>query len=200
MSNTEAPKDIFPKMVANLFESGLQRQDIGGFHGTTIEAIRHLANFGTLPTTGTYADVFYFAQIDDKNQAQDQIKRATAYAEWNAKKRFILDRLPFKPKDPEVFMYALASDKLYDEIALESISHGMTKDQLARLFNSANSSNRRGVLLSLSSDILQLPLSHEDENQSSTVIPGGLSINYINGIEPLGQYEWDVLVEMQDNY
>ena len=55
--------------------------------------------------------------------------------------------------------------------------------------------NRKGIVLSLTSQVLQFPREEADHEDIAIQVPQGLPITCINGIEPLGEFEWNEIVE-----
>ena len=190
-------KKKFTKRVAELFEVGLESNDIYAYHGTTAEAIKYLATHGRLPSSGSYgAEVFYVPEGIGSSEGDQQ--HAEHYASWNALKYFILERIPFRPSNMEKLMYMFDDEDLENEFLEEAAKHGVNKRQLHNLIREAERT-RKGVLVTLSRKMVAdfEERAGVDVDQRSVITPQGLPIEYITGIEPLGQYEWDELEKLQ---
>lgn len=187
----------YKKRIAELFEIGLDSNDIYAWHGTTIEAIQHLARTGKLPASGSYgAELFYVPEGIGSHEGDQQ--HAEVYAQWNATKYYILERLKFKPGDMEKFMYMFDDDKLLNEFIHEAMEHGMDKKDVRHLIREAEV-KRKGVLVTLSKRMKEDFEEKADvaDDQRSVITSDGLPLDYITGIEPLGQYEWEELEKLQ---
>lgn len=185
------------KRIAQLFEIGLNSDDVYAWHGTTIEAIQHLAETGKLPASGSYGDKFFYVPEGIGSYEGDQ-QQAETYAGINAVKYYLLNKLTFKPRNMENFMHMFVNDELFDEFIQEATENGMTEKDIRRIIREAEA-RRKGVLLTLSKrlkeDFEEISEGFGDEH--CVITQGGFSIDYITGIEPLGQYEWEELEKLQ---
>lgn len=98
-------------------------------------------------------------------------------------------------------MYALDSPERMVTFLAEAKSHGviMTEHRVEDMWNEATRL-RKGVIVGISSDIAQ---DYEEDNtqdvdQCSVTTVEGLSLRYITGIEPQGDFEWEWLVALQE--
>ncbi|MEA3464360.1 MAG: hypothetical protein U9R14_04815 [Patescibacteria group bacterium] len=191
----------YNKRVAKLFETGLNSEDIHGWHGTSIEAILYLAKHGRLPVSGLYEDTLYYAPKESLSiKAQDH---ASMYANDLAKEYFVLNQLPFEVKNRELFSgifdhenyddetRKLVEDDLKKFIAEEVIPNNFDENTFRNLVREAN--KRKGVIISLSERITQDYEEHGGDDMDledmSIQTKKGLPIQYITGIVPLGLTE-----------
>ena len=194
----------FGSQVSRLFEEGLNSEDVYAYHGTSIEALTHLAKSGRLPSNGSYGTDLFIAPVIP---GEDQLDHAKVYANWNGAKYYVLESLPFRPKNMERFMWLISDpdpeDPKLKEVFEEAAQHGIDEDKLKQLVKEGNAS-RKGVVLSLSRKLIEDfkeepdPDAPSADDQKKITLKDGLPIDYITGIEPIGQYEWDELVKIQD--
>jgi len=193
---------IVRRDVNALIEQGLDKIDEAvAVHGTGIEAIVHLIQHGTLPREGRHPDEFFFYPLTlGKNKALDEAK---AYAEWNALKYYVLDKLSFSLDNDtleELSSYVMGIMDFEECLQLGRLcrERGVTERDLVRWISEAQGQKREGVLVLLSPQLFDefSPIIDEEEGK---VDMGelGLSTKYILGIEPLGQHEWDVINALQ---
>jgi hypothetical protein len=206
---------MYEKKVAELFEKGLDESSFG-YHGTSIEAVQKLADTGKLPNGGRHPGRLYIAPMNAEAAVFTPRQSAESYANWNAKKHFILPHLPFEPatEDVEALSEYCSVNmggkmreidyKMHDKkgeirrLISKCEKGGLSEDALVKLRREAK--NRKGVIIALSAS---LPKGFKPNTQKGVPnecyidTPEGLPIEYITGIEPLGQHEWDVLMEMQ---
>lgn len=155
------------------------------WHGTSIEAIVHLAIHGTMPTSGSYGERFFYAPED--TDPGNQRDHALMYADWNVEKQHVLSQLPFTPRDMPRFMY-LREDNTWDDfMAEEADEYGLTKEAILDLYTTRDPS-KKGVLLGLTEDVRTHDVRRINDEES-VVIADGFPLKYINHIEPLGPYE-----------
>ncbi len=205
---TEAVKESARK-VAELFESGLDREDEAiGVHGTSIEAIMYLAEHGKLPPGARTPGEFYYYPLGKGFDAVDRAKKI--YADWNVMKYYISSKLPFKLDKglyEELSQFILLngdSKEDYPKLLRMCNRHGITERQLSAWGEEARSQGRKGVVILLSKDILKdgYKVSEDktgsDDNEARFSIKRGLPLKYIIGIEPVGNYEYKKLEELQN--
>ena len=187
--------------IVRLFEKGLDDGSSIGLHGTSLEAILHLSRYGRLPNTGRETDKFYFHLLQSQ-EFNPVLEEAKIYAKWNALNQYLKQKLPFEP-DPE----ELASIRLVDEfeelpkLAEQCKRHGITEGQINRWIDEFEHSNSRGVVISVARRLakdFKIEKGEGNPLERYVRIPSGLRLDYIRGIEPIGQYEWDKLIEIQD--
>lgn len=199
-------KNDFPYIhkVAELFEKGLDvDEEAYGYHGTSIEAIEHLARTGVLPSTASYGGRFYFIpQGVTVAFGQTDEEHAESYSEINAQKAYVLSRLPFRPSDMETFHNLFdAPDETDMEIFFEEAEkHNFSRGDLSKLLTECRKQKRRGIVLTLSPKIKEEFKVEEDvdSEQRSIATEGGLPIEFITGIDPRGEYEYGVMMKIQE--
>ncbi len=188
--------------VSRLFEIGIAETP-HSWHGTSVEAIIHLAEHGNLPATGSFGTEFYYfpEELGDEEVGTAQFY-AGRWAEHNAVKIHVLKRLPFVPRDLGRFMWAvLESGEERDAFLREDAhQHGISMSKLIDMERQARAC-RSGVVLGLSADIerdFEVVYEHDNE-RAVRVDASGMPLQYITGIEPAGHYERDVLIKLQES-
>ncbi len=180
-------------------------KDVFGFHGTSIEAIKHLAIHGAMPSTGLTGPQFHFCPKRARYYEGGPYHHAAGYAEINGTRNLLLARmLSICPDLDPSFMHEVLSmaeihfDAVEDENIqiLDRIQRclGMTCDaQFSRYVNSLKK-KRPGVILGIRKKILKLsPETGVDEDLFVTP-EGGLAVDFISGIRPLGKFEEDEIL------
>ncbi len=179
-----------------LFENGISETPYA-WHGTSIQAIIYLARHGKLPAEGTLGDSFYYAPEAANPGEQEQ--HARVFAEHEAKYRFLLSRLPYDPTDKQTLKFSDPTDVDYEEIIIpEAIKHGMKPRTVELLYYEGR--QFKGVLIGVTEAVAaygELTTAIEDERYA--IIPDGLPIDHITGIEPLSDHEWDILTGLQED-
>ncbi len=207
---------MYEKKVAELFEAGLDSEDVFGYHGTSIEAMQKLAETGRLPNGGRHPGRLYIVPMSNKLNPFTPREDAESYADWNAKKHFIRSYLPFEPtaedmenlseycssnmggKMREVDYQILDAKGEIRRLIEKCEKNGLGEDQLVKLRRKAKS--RKGVIIALSNSLssdFELKSQENVPKECYIEVPDGLPIEYVTGIEPVGQYEWDALAKMQ---
>lgn len=208
----EFPKREAPylRSVVELFAAGIEEEPFG-WHGTNIEAMYYLAQYGRLPLTGCFGKDFYFvpSSMPAQNNGTSTAKTtATASAIQNVRAAYVARRFPdYGANNPrELFFSAVDDyrDEDDDKRVISSLLNGAEGDKTIEDFQRVREEGIQhgvgAVLLGISQDILQFPTRHIGPNQSERVVrtdDRGVSIAQITGIEPLDQYAWDQLVLMQ---
>lgn len=197
------------RAVVNLFESGLERKsEAFAMHGTSLEAIQHLIETGVMPAEGRLPGEFYFLSLE-RHGVTEAMKGAVAYAQWNANKHYISDRLPFE-LNKALFeglsqfvadtAIAQGQSEHFDQFLDAALQHEISRKQLtAWLMESIK--NRGGVVILIDPRAEQDFKTHydDDPNMDGDYLraPEGLPLEYIIGIEPQGDYEYEFLEALQ---
>jgi hypothetical protein len=185
-TSIEINERVWQEKIKELFAIGLDSDDVYAYHGTSVGAIKFLAQHGKLPNTGSHSDFFY-VPADTKDWEED----VKFYAAWSAERYALLERLPFTPSDMHTFMYMYDDSEMFDKFVKEAATYGLTRNQLLTWMDEIKKSNK-GVIITLSRQLVkdyQETRSLDDEGSVAAV----LDIKYITGIEPCGQVEWDEL-------
>lgn len=179
-----------------LFENGITETPYA-WHGTSVEAIIHLAQRGRLPAEGTLGNSFYYAP--EAANPGEQERHARVFAEHEAKYRFLLSRLPYDPADKQTLKFSEPVDVDFDDIVVpEGVTHGITPRTMELLYYEAR--KYKGILIGVTEAVTQYgEITTAIEDERYAIIPEGLPIEYITGIEPLSDHEWDILTGMQDS-
>jgi hypothetical protein len=212
--------------VVKLFENGLDSTDeIIGYHGTSLETLQTILKEGVLPGAMLQSDTSYpydpkdslfFFPVKEKFQDhylahkfQDHNEAAKAveiYSKLLAGAHYILSELGIGTKNWEEVNLAksliIGFPGYTEDEELEALEffskNGVTKEQLIKI--AEQGTERKGVVLGLKKSILEI-YSPTNYNQRapdlSIVVTGGLSLEHLAGIDPLGQQEWDFLVDLQ---
>lgn len=171
-------------------------KDILGYHGTSIEAVDLLVSERKFPASGIRPE--YFCAVSIVYGTSDAIW----YAHQIAARHFIAKELPFKlPShqhalaaqalvDPKLMAFRHgAYQKYFDELKELAQSKGMTEGDIIRIVKRGYD-ERKGCLLTLSTRMLKdIPTTHIEAEIEFIVPKEGISIDYVTGICPLGEYE-----------
>lgn len=202
--------------VPELLEKGLDSGDIIGYHGTSLEAVLKLHETGRMPDGGRCLGEFYFATISDFDGGPADFTRRV-YAPKNAVIHFIISRLPFVPTEEDVQALSeycdcdvrgkLCQNNQFSKGHADGLHSVIQKCERAglddltlnRFFQRAKR-ERKGIVLTIGNALARDFTVHtvrNDPEDSYVQVSGGLPIKYITGIEPCGQYEWDVLANLK---
>ncbi len=201
------------KKLASLFESGLDSEDCIGYHGTSLEALEYMIEHGYLPGNSDQDKInaihFYplrsaFKDVHSNTPLEENVvKEAAGYAsdisgehyflkklnipfdneETRLKSRYLVIGCPNDPSDPNAeynyFLKMGVDKRALDEALFEA-------------------RKRKGVVLSFNNEIVKsFKIMPGDPGDLKIITPNGLSLDYISGIEPMGQKEWDYLEKLQ---
>ena len=224
------------KKIGELFEVGLDSNDIIGYHGTSVDAILKMDENGRLPPGRIFGSKLFFHPIYLHECSEEVvIKNAEVSALANTKILYAFKAIEAADED-----YIKITDLGYlswdqsgnSEIEVQryksllneiSKKYELTPQKLEQILETANELNRDGCILSFSrklakdfdisvlpprghplytkiySDVPEgfIPLKLDPTSDTYIEVPNGLDIKYITGIEPLSQYEWDVLIKFQ---
>jgi len=217
-------EEKFKKIVADLFERGLDDENCIGFHGTSLESIEYLMKNGHLPGQveedekyGYGKGEFFFypkgevfsgkeSPFKEEFESDKEImERAESYANVLSQTHYIIAKLELDLGNPKhqyigrVLQLGL-SDEAEDMID-DFIKKGKTKKEIYKILN--ESKNRKGVVIGIDKKVFdgfQCKVGHpsdEDGNYLHMNCATGMDIIFITGIEPMGQQEWDYLTELQ---
>lgn len=197
-----------------LAEQGINpdHPDVIGFHGTSAEAIRHLAEHGRMPIGGLLEDRFFISPKDRTTgwcEGYTPQNDAKKYGLINAvRSKLISDitqqRELTREEIMRIFMGFESTDMLVnplgkeDDVAQAFVMNalGIPRHADYKKYIEMIQRERKGILLTLGKSILKNP-SVVTMHDGDYVItdPRGISIEHIHGIEPLGDYEWKELME-----
>ena len=155
---------------------------------------------GRLPTSILFGEQYFCAP--EHLDPGEQEGLAESYANLNGQRLYIEQNLPVEVRDHNLFVGAVMNiffqrSEYCKEVL---VPQGYSWLEFEALCNKAEQA-RKGVLLGFSEEIATdfvLDTSNEDSAEYSFVALGGLSIAYLSGIEPLGDYEWNVMTTLQD--
>lgn len=221
MESEQQEKSRMNRLV-ELFESGMNAKDIIGYHGTSLESIEFLAKSGHLPgglfshagQEGKYlyffpkkSEFLHHPSASEFREEKSLVSEAADYAESIAGSHCLLKRLGLDIGDRELDPMArnLVSNIPADvwnptterDHFLNNL--GIKKTDLDEALDDAR--KRKGVVLALNKTILTShTLSGGDptEGDLRILIPEGLSLDYISGLEPIGQVEWEYFEKLQE--
>ncbi|MDP3882518.1 MAG: hypothetical protein Q8Q48_00475 [Candidatus Staskawiczbacteria bacterium] len=214
--NFEGGREERVGQLVRLFEVGLDSKDCIGYHGTSLEAIEFMIENGHLPG-GKFKHIdsgenwLYFSpkepmRDDYKGKGVDQLEDAKGYAEDIAQSHFLLKQLglDIENKNLEIKARYLATNDPNDPHNPDAeynffIGLGIDKKLLDSSIKKAR--KRKGIVLGLSkkglSDQTILPGDGGGEDMR-VYVPNGLSIDFLSGLEPLGDEEWDYFEKFQN--
>ncbi len=184
---------LFSGKISDLLGAGLEGE-LYAYHGTSARAVEHLAEMGRMPISLSFGCDLYIAPLLPKVSREDQLRQAKVYAQWSEWKVRLLNALPFVPADMKRVMFSYSDDGEYDALRDEAAKVGIGQAKFYALH--AGSKRGKGVVLSLSKRIQSLglkPVPGRSPEERILRVEAGLGIEYITGIEPLGDAEWKVI-------
>ena len=213
IETAESEKEERIKKIISLFERGMDTKDSVGYHGTSIESIEFLLENGHLP--GGYdpedgGNYLYFWPKKSKFEGnplhdglieeKDALGMAEYYADELAKTHFLMKRFGLDMDDGKKtrMVRDLFSPVSHDEAYKSLLDLGIDKKELD--FEIRQAEKRKGVVLSLNSNILEShsALPGDTEEDLRIAIPEGLKLDFISGLEPMGDKEWKYFENLQD--
>lgn len=211
------------EQVKKLAEEGIdeEQNNVIGYHGTSIEAIAHLAQFGKLPANGHWrGKIFFWSPEVLKEKEGTAMKIAADYAHlngirWHVFKQLLDQGLVLEDKLRSDFLsmwesimeidsngirlcpYSVANEDTEEYDATVATLEGqsiMSHKDFVLLYEEIYST-RRGVVLGIADSISCLKPS--DGGCADLVVSAsqGLPIEHICGIEPMGQFEWGEIIK-----
>ncbi|GEM_PF-2284797 len=194
----------YKKRVAKLCEIGLNSDDIYAWHGTSIEAIIHLANYGNLPSDSVHGDRFFYAPSRDYSGLPLGVRpqlEAEGYAMSLSAEYYVISQLPFKIKDRAIFNNIFDFDEALEKFINNEVIPNNFNEQLFRQLVREAYEKRKGVVITLSKRITEnykeIGGDTLEDCDQSIITENGLPIQFITGIKPLGQYERSELDKIQ---
>lgn len=176
-------------------------------HGTSLAAIRHLAEHGRMPTGGA-SDLFFYCDIASPHEAvsdADPFDRASDYAMVNARRLYIAERLHalgISDLSPEE-QYSIYEQtecgipttdcSLAERLAKEGVPGG-----IKQLMDECKKNLWYGVSLGLHPDLTRDFEKVDNGADWAVLVPEGLELKYITSILPLGTSERQFLKGEKD--
>lgn len=218
--NFEDEKKDRMKKLVELFEAGMDSKECIGCHGTSMESVEFLIEHGHLPGgkfehIGSEERWIYFfpeeshfpdVPKEKKFRKIDALKEAAGYADAIAKSHFLLKTLGLDIENEEFECVArgLATDNPNDINDPDAeynffIKMGIDKKQLKKTVKEAR--KRKGVVLGFSEKLLEGHLvmpGDSGENDLRISVPEGLKFEYLSGLEPMGDEEWEYFEKLQE--
>lgn len=170
-----------------------------GLHGTSIEAIKHLAVHGRMPNSGLSGHEFHFCPRTGTKYTKGPYGEAVYYAQVNASRNALIAAL--RKSDAQlddkfikgILQFAEPQFAYNEDWNLTRRILKCLDMETIRKFNCFIDQilkKSRGLIIGILPTVQELgPTQGADEDLVVTV-PQGLPIQYISGIEPLGQTEW----------
>ncbi len=223
LENASAPENAKrAEVVAKAFETEVASAKCLGYHGCSIRALISGIKTGYLPSgLDKLAGLFYVApspyidsslQFAAKRSSRSAIQDASGYAFGNTSRDLVAGLLGRPYGDP------LASKlwNSYNDDAVRDMGPllkeaNLTLQELDAVIQqaegrvhrgrggSSESDRRQGVVLALSLDIQDSPLTvgKGDFDDLKIVAPEGIQFGHLVAVEPLGDFEYEVLVALQ---
>jgi hypothetical protein len=211
------------KRISELVAKGYDDVDSTfGYHGTSIQALERLLIDGNLPPGGrggTSAGSLYFFPRTTGSTGSDiweafpgaepnAIGGGTAYANNIAQRDYFLTCLGldlgtlenWRAADAVLFWPEHIRDFESDERTKVLSKAGFKENEIFRLAKNARE-EAKGVVLCLRKALLEEHQVYEGdpgEGDFYLQLPDGLPIEYLSGIEPLGQLEFNYLASIQE--
>ena len=213
------------ELVVRLFQKGIHRRDSIGVHGTSLQAIEHILQTGRLlPSVGAgnEGQIYIFPNMEhpqiqhrintseikvvsgildenDPHTFAGAMTGATNYAGIKAQEHGILRELglPITPESAShAFDYWYERDSAWQAIAYFE-RNGFTREQLIEARK--KTLERKGVILSFGTDAFSFRLRNaaRDDHGLRFEAPQGMPARVIEGIEPLGDYEYRFFERLQ---
>lgn len=196
----------FLQQVQDLASKGVahDEHDLLGFHGTSVEAVKYLAMHGKMPVQGACENEFYFCPKTGKQYLNGPRGEAEKYAGINGVRSYLVGLLKSKGSDlshgdvmkvaeSQSVMHCVFEDQEVVRDKIMGVLECTTIRQLENYYQKLRN-RRRGVLLGIRSSVLALGI-QKSLDEDLVLITEGLPIDYITGIEPLGDFEWDQILE-----
>ena len=210
------------KRVIQLFEAGLDSPDCIGYHGTSLEAMDFLIEHGHLPgggyDKGSTTDIpdgekylYFFPKKSEfsKHELADSfledeeiLEETKGYSQGIAGSHYLLKKLGLNIDDQDLEFKARCLTGRIPIDAEEEYQHfiglGINEKVLDKTIEEAK--KRRGVILVLSKKVLESHvISNGDEEGGDLriLIPEGLTLEFLSGIEPVGQEEYRYFATLQ---
>jgi|GEM_PF-5623824 len=213
------------RICAALFERGLDDKDIVGLHGTSIEALQQLIATGNLPTGDGPGNegYIYFYRPDEVESGLNETS-IESYAQIHAFEDRFAAILGLDRQRDDRFIVAVwhavetcARGGAYPDLTevnletLQAVSPGeydrILEEYVQRIGikpvmqAAADAVARNGVVIGLKTSIERFQpesvRSIGDEGHRIRV-PEGIPLADIAGLEPVGQYEYDYFVQLQE--
>jgi len=187
--------------IKRLAETSIDVEDksILGFHGTSIEAIRYLAEHGKMPVTGCYDIEFHIADASGVNYDTGPYGEAKKYAEIHVFRNQLirdLNKLTKLTRERLRDVMIFCEDDWYPfdydfwQFLKESLK--MSEYEFMKYIKKLRrNNNHKGVVLAIRNSISELKPYAGCEEDFVVSVPEGLPLQYICGIEPQGKYERD---------
>ncbi len=208
------------KKILELFSRGLNdSENCIGYHGTSVEAINYLLKNGCLPgrrdsetenKSLPQKGDFYFMPIREhllglqefkREETQDPTKYAENYAHFISAGDYFLTNLNLDIENQEYISFSRRF--LFDDDP-EAEEFFLSKGFSKQLLDSAarEAKKRKGVIIGIHKNALDkyVPKYGDGGDDLRFSLPSeGLSYEYLSGIEPLGQEEWDYFIKIKES-
>jgi len=175
-------------------------------HGASIETIEILRNTGILPSSDTrwktnigctdYKPGCLYV-VPKRKGLKGLSQETEHFAHLAAFRNYVASALPFRLEEYPCFyadgLYSYHRLKEGEEppILVEVERHGMTEDELEKVFKDAR--KRKGVIVYMSHRLLELPINYIWDDVAEVRVPFGLDAKYILGLAPLENQERNIL-------
>ena len=212
-------------IVRSLFETGIPDEGTYGYMGATTRDIENLISHGCMivePDKGRneFNSIYLLSTEQRNDYGVEALNSAKNHARRSERYLHIKRRLAFTPELPE-FVENLADNwhpdwKTLEDIRCRSLSqdtedivtffkqadqYGISVKQFGTIIAQECKPERLGVVIGLSDGIKDITSQRNHPESYSTFIdrPGGIPLQYVTGIEPIGQHDYDLIGELFGN-
>lgn len=213
------------EFLVKKFEEGLDDPNIIGYHGTSIQTVKYIEEFGGLPgsensrlstsTEGVPELSIFYLNSEHKDKVKFRIMKqyhkndellaaASSYASTIAERHYFYEQLGI-PLDSQIWpgdlMYSYSSND-YEELDEIAKKYHITREYIIQALKNTKKADPQGVVLGILPSALEnhewLETTEGGELAEIVVkIPEGFSYKFIGGIEPQGQTEYEYFTKLQ---
>ena len=194
--------------LIDIFDLGLDGEDVIGYHGTSLESIEYLIENGHLPGATEdiilrRGDLYFYPRkkmFQEHHLAHtffdsEAIEKTEEFASIIAQEHYLMKHLGLDMNDQSMrrlakgmLLFDMEQEEAYEELG----KMGFSPEQLDEALEQAE--ERSGIVLALDKKILQhFNPEDGDENEGDLKIncPDGLDYSYFSGLKPISDQEWD---------
>jgi hypothetical protein len=218
----EKEKNEYRRKILKAFEKGIEDEgSVIGYHGTSLEAVKVLLETGKMPGYTGRDDNFMkrgdlnFYPLKSKLQdhslketfldKEETLKKTASYAESVSESHYLLKSLEIEidDKNCEEAARLLCSPFLEEdeerEMRQRFLGRGINEKELDEAIEKASGKN--GVIITISDNILgryEILPGDQGEGDLKINFSNGFSVDYIEGIKPIGKENINFFEELKD--